>query len=142
MSAAVPEEQRLVDGGFGTDDLPEASLRPQTLDAFIGQSETIDNLRVFIEAARGRSEALDHVLLYGPPGLGKTTLAQIVARALGVSFRATSGPVVAQFSTGWAARRHCRVMNRLTVSCARSSTFPATLLSKSRSVRMPESLPR
>jgi Holliday junction DNA helicase RuvB len=96
MSVPAPDDQRLVDGDFGTEDTPESTLRPQTLDAFIGQRETVDNLRVFIEAARGRGDALDHVLLYGPPGLGKTTLAQIVARELGVSFRATSGPVVAR----------------------------------------------
>ena len=74
----------------------EATLRPQTLDDFIGQREVRENLRVFIQAARARAEALDHVLLFGPPGLGKTTLAQIVARELGVGFRATSGPVIAK----------------------------------------------
>jgi Holliday junction DNA helicase RuvB len=74
----------------------EASMRPATLDDFIGQRAVCANLRIFIEAARGRAEALDHVLLYGPPGLGKTTLAQIVARELGVGFRATSGPVIAK----------------------------------------------
>ncbi len=76
------------------DDLGEASLRPQRLNEFIGQKTTRDNLAVFIEAARARAEALDHVLLHGPPGLGKTTLAQIIARELGVGFRATSGPVI------------------------------------------------
>lgn len=96
MSVPAQDEHRLVDTQQTGDDLPEASLRPQTLDAFIGQRETVENLRVFIEAARGRSDALDHVLFYGPPGLGKTTLAQIVARELGVNFRATSGPVVAR----------------------------------------------
>jgi len=78
------------------DDQPEASLRPQTLDEFIGQTKVCSNLKVFIDAARGRREALDHVLFAGPPGLGKTTLAQIVARELGVNLRATSGPVVAK----------------------------------------------
>jgi len=76
------------------EDAPEASLRPQHLGEFIGQKASRENLSVFIKAARGRGEALDHVLLHGPPGLGKTTLAQIVARELGVGFRATSGPVI------------------------------------------------
>jgi Holliday junction DNA helicase RuvB len=78
------------------DDTAEVSLRPQRLSEFIGQPQARANLSVFIEAARGRKEALDHVLLVGPPGLGKTTMAQIVARELGVNFRATSGPVIAK----------------------------------------------
>jgi Holliday junction DNA helicase RuvB len=78
------------------EDQGETSLRPQTLSEFIGQAKVCANLKVFIEAARGRREALDHVLFAGPPGLGKTTLAQIVARELGVNFRATSGPVIAK----------------------------------------------
>jgi len=78
------------------EDLAEGSLRPQQLSEFIGQEKACANLKVFIEAARARKEALDHVLLVGPPGLGKTTLAQIVARELGVNFRATSGPVIAK----------------------------------------------
>jgi Holliday junction DNA helicase RuvB len=78
------------------DDDVDASLRPQRLSEFIGQEKARANLSVFIEAARGRQEALDHVLFVGPPGLGKTTLAQIVARELGVNFRATSGPVIAK----------------------------------------------
>ncbi len=76
------------------EDGAEASLRPQTLQEFTGQQASRENLSVFITAAKGRGEALDHVLLHGPPGLGKTTLAQIVARELGVGFRATSGPVI------------------------------------------------
>ena len=78
------------------EDAAEASLRPQRLVDFVGQGQARANLRVFIEAARARKEALDHVLFVGPPGLGKTTLAQIVARELGVNFRATSGPVIAK----------------------------------------------
>jgi Holliday junction DNA helicase RuvB len=74
----------------------EASLRPQVLADFTGQEAARKNLAVFIESAKTRGEALDHVLFVGPPGLGKTTLAQIVARELGVNFRATSGPVIAK----------------------------------------------
>ena len=72
------------------------ALRPQTLVDFIGQAEARGNLRIFIESARKRNEAMDHVLFHGPPGLGKTTLAQIMARELGVNFRMTSGPVLAK----------------------------------------------
>jgi Holliday junction DNA helicase RuvB len=74
----------------------DAALRPKSLGEFIGQEAARENLKVFIEAARSRSEAMDHVLFFGPPGLGKTTLAQIVARELGVGFRSTSGPVIAR----------------------------------------------
>jgi Holliday junction DNA helicase RuvB len=74
----------------------DAALRPKTLDEFVGQKAARENLRVFIDAAKSRGDALDHVLFYGPPGLGKTTLAQIIARELGVGFRATSGPVIAK----------------------------------------------
>lgn len=87
---------RLVDRELGPEDQPDKHLRPQSLDEFIGQSKVKSNLRVFIAAAKGRGEALDHVLFAGPPGLGKTTLAQILARELGVNFRATSGPVIAR----------------------------------------------
>lgn len=80
----------------GEDDAPDSSLRPLKLDEFIGQQSLRENLRVFIEASRSRNEALDHTLFYGPPGLGKTTLAHIVANELGVGFRATSGPVIAK----------------------------------------------
>ncbi len=74
----------------------DRALRPQTLDAFVGQAEARANLRVFIESARQRGAAMDHTLFHGPPGLGKTTLAQIIARELGVNFRMTSGPVLAK----------------------------------------------
>jgi Holliday junction DNA helicase RuvB len=86
--------QRVITGKRADEDAAELALRPQTLDDFIGQKQVRDNLKVFITAARARREALDHVLLHGPPGLGKTTLAQIVAREMGVGFRATSGPVI------------------------------------------------
>ena len=89
-------EERLINPDGGVDDVADAQTRPQTLVEFVGQRSVCDNLRVFVEAARGRSEAMDHVLLFGPPGLGKTTLAQIVSRELGVGFRATSGPVIAK----------------------------------------------
>ncbi len=87
--------RRLVTAERRDDDV-DVSLRPQRLAEFIGQEKARANLGVFIEAARARKEALDHVLFVGPPGLGKTTLAQIVARELGVNFRATSGPVIAK----------------------------------------------
>src|SRR5207253_610007 len=85
---------RLMAREASPEDQAETHLRPQFLDEFIGQSKVKANLRVFIEAAKSRGEALDHVLFSGPPGLGKTTLAQIVAREMGVGFRATSGPVI------------------------------------------------
>ena len=87
-------DDRTVSAARQDDDAAEASLRPQTLAEFTGQKASRENLAIFIQAARGRGEALDHVLLHGPPGLGKTTLAQIVSRELGVGFRATSGPVI------------------------------------------------
>jgi len=86
--------ERIVAPEPGEGDAPDASIRPQTLAEFVGQRHLRDNLTVFIGAAKSRDEALDHVLFSGPPGLGKTTLAQIVARELGVGFRATSGPVI------------------------------------------------
>jgi Holliday junction DNA helicase RuvB len=91
MNAA---SERLVTSKRAEEDQAELALRPQTLDDFIGQRQVRENLKIFIAAARARGEALDHVLLHGPPGLGKTTMAQIVAREMGVGFRATSGPVI------------------------------------------------
>ena len=93
-------EKRVVMPEASADDLDadfaNGGTRPLRFDDFIGQRPVCDNLKVFIEAARGRGEAMDHVLFHGPPGLGKTTLAQIVAHELGVGFRATSGPVIAK----------------------------------------------
>ncbi len=89
-------EERLIGPASSGDDGNDAALRPQSLGDFVGQRQVRENLSVFVAAARRRAEALDHVLFYGPPGLGKTTLAQIVARELGVGFRATSGPVIAK----------------------------------------------
>ena len=94
---SMPAGENRVIGALKRDeDVFEATIRPARFAEFIGQRQAVDNLAVFIQAARSRSEALDHVLLAGPPGLGKTTLAQIVARELGVNFRATSGPVIAK----------------------------------------------
>ena len=87
---------RLVSSARKDVDAFEATIRPQSLDEFIGQEQARANLRIFITAARGRGDALDHVLFAGPPGLGKTTLAQIMAKELGVGFRATSGPVISK----------------------------------------------
>ena len=82
--------------GSQENDFADTGTRPLSFSEFVGQKQVCDNLKVFIQAARGRGEAMDHVLFYGPPGLGKTTLAQIVAQELGVGFRATSGPVIAK----------------------------------------------
>ncbi len=88
--------ERVVAPDFGRSDEVEATIRPARLDDFVGQGAVRENLAVFVAAARSRGEAMDHTLFYGPPGLGKTTLAQIIAHELGVGFRATSGPVIAR----------------------------------------------
>jgi Holliday junction DNA helicase RuvB len=91
-----PSPDRLVERKALPHEVPDIALRPQTLDDFIGQPALRSNLKIFIEAAKQRGQCLDHTLLFGPPGLGKTTLAQIIARELGVGFRGTSGPVIAR----------------------------------------------
>jgi len=88
-------DDRLITPARRAEDV-DAALRPKSLDEFVGQKAARENLRIFIAAAKARGEALDHVLFFGPPGLGKTTLAQIVAKEMGVGFRATSGPVIAK----------------------------------------------
>lgn len=93
MAEPAYNDDRLIDGERKTEDV-DAALRPKRLDDFVGQPSAKDNLRVFVQAAKSRGEALDHVLFHGPPGLGKTTLAQIVANELEVGFRATSGPAI------------------------------------------------
>ncbi len=95
MAEPAPSQERLIAADRKPEDI-DAALRPKSLDDFVGQKAARENLRVFIGAAKARGEAMDHVLFFGPPGLGKTTLAQIVARELGVGFRATSGPVIAK----------------------------------------------
>jgi Holliday junction DNA helicase RuvB len=91
----MTDSDRLISSARRTEDV-DAALRPKSLEEFVGQKAARENLRVFIQAAKSRGEALDHVLFFGPPGLGKTTLAQIIAREMGVGFRSTSGPVIAK----------------------------------------------
>ena len=92
----MAEGDRILEAESQPGDTQDVALRPQKLDDFVGQPQVRANLKVFVEASISRSEPLDHVLFYGPPGLGKTTLASIVAKEMGVGFRATSGPVIAK----------------------------------------------
>lgn len=88
-------EDRIITAGFRDEDVEnEPKLRPQSLESYIGQENVKSNMKVFIEAAKGRGEPLDHVLLYGPPGLGKTTLSNIIANEMGVNIKTTSGPAI------------------------------------------------
>ena len=124
--------RRLVTGKRAEEDAAELALRPQTLDEFVGQKQVRENLKIFIAAARARGEALDHVLFHGPPGLGKTTLAQIVAREMGVSFRATSGPVIQQ---GRRPRRASSPTSSRTTCCSSTRSTASTRRSRRSSIR-------
>lgn len=93
----MEQEPRIISGDMAEEDYQaDSSIRPLQLDNFIGQEQIKQNLLVFLHAAKNRNDALDHVLLHGPPGLGKTTMAQIIAREMGVNFRATAGPILSK----------------------------------------------
>lgn len=94
FSGGMTDDERILSSRQITEDETENSLRPKTIEDYVGQEKVKENLSVFIEAAKGRGEPLDHTLLYGPPGLGKTTLAGIIAAEMGVNIRITSGPAI------------------------------------------------